>query len=698
MPRMQPETDTEEYNVWCQELKDFQQSDLDQRDQARESDLFLLDKDGQWEDNVRRRLDAAGRPRYTFDKITPVIESMMADIETLEIGCVVKPEGGQANKDTAQTYEGMIRGIQNMSNSAALFRKSCRRVIRRGFDAWVIKARYKNPCSFEQDLFIEEIPNSINRVWVSNTCEKETSEDADKAFILSSMSKDAYKREYPKGSGISVDDDYSYSNWQDYQPEVITIGECYYRKEESVEVGLLTNGDVVELNDKWEKIQDEYRERGITVARTKKIKSFRWYHRVFDGGGFLTDEAKTVFKSCPVITVYGNHELLGESSKVTYSGITLKEMDAQRVHNYAKSREIEEGALSPRPKWWMTKKQSKGHETQLARMNVSNDPVQFYNADPEASPPYFGGVPPINPNLANLGNQMALDIKEQANVNPSMEGNFAASDSEDAIRMKIDRGTASTRKWVNAVVLGVQRVCEILIETIPEVYDTKRQFSLVGADGTEDIVILNDEVYDKQTQTMVRVNVLNEGTYKVAASAGEAFANKLEAGLNAMLEYAAIDPSTVDLGGDLMLKSINAPLVDQMAERKRMILLQQGLIPESQLTDEEREMMAIAAQQPQQPSPDMVLAMAEQGKAEADLMNAQNKQGELMLKARDQEIKVAELGQKGIKVDIERAKAVADIRNTDANTIKTMTEAEKNSAQTTKEQLDTLARFSPVVQ
>mgnify|MGYP000727372151 CR=1 FL=1 len=77
--------DNDEYLSWIQELGEFQQSDLDQRQQARECDRFLLDKDGQWEESVARSLDSQKRPRYTFDQVTPVIENIMADIEEFGI-------------------------------------------------------------------------------------------------------------------------------------------------------------------------------------------------------------------------------------------------------------------------------------------------------------------------------------------------------------------------------------------------------------------------------------------------------------------------------------------------------------------------------------------------------------------------------------------------------------------------------------
>ncbi|MEH6451206.1 MAG: portal protein [Oleispira sp.] len=704
--RSKSKDDDQTFLEWSQELKEWQESDADQRDNARESDSFLLEKDGQWEDNIAKQLDSQKRPRYTFDKVTPVIETMMADIEDMDFGCNVKPAGSGADKDLAKTYEGMIRTIQNMSRSDSLFRDSCRRLMRRGFDAWIVRAKYADAWSFEQDLFIEAIPNSINRVWTSNTSNEADGSDSEAAYVLSSMSPAAYKKKWPNGSGVSVDDfdmDSNGNNGDDYQPEVVTIAERYYRKESTVEIAQMSNGDVHEVDDDYKKIKDELEQNGITEVRTKKVQDFQWCYAVFDGGGILQGETETVFKSNPVVTVYGNYEHMGQSSKIMYSGIVLKEMDAQRVHNYAKSREIEEGALAPRSKWWMTKKQAVGHQDQLSRMNISADPIQFYNPDPEAGAvPFYSQTANINPALNTLGNQMAMDIKEQAGVFSAMQGDFQGQMSEDTVRMQIDRGTAATRKWVNALINGIRRTCDILVETIPVVYDTKREFAITGMDGTEDLVMLNEEIYDQQSGQLIKKNNLNAGKYKVVCDAGPAFANKLEAGLDAMLKYAAIDPSIVQQGGDIMLNAIDAPLVGEIAERKRMQMLQAGMIPPDQMTDEEKEAMQQQSQQPKQPDANMVFAEAEMKKAQVQEMELQIKQGKLQLDAQAQEIKMMELQQKAMEASnngqISEAKAVADIRNKDANTIKTQVETQNLTTTDVGQQIDNLQKLAPTTQ
>lgn len=678
------------YRSWHQQLKDDQESDTDQRDQARESDCFLLDKDGQWEDKVARNLDSQQRPRYTFDKVTPVLESIMADIEDMDFGVNVKPLAGKENKAIAETFEGLIRTIEADSDATDIYRDAARREIRRGFDAVIVKSYYRDEWSFDKDLCIESIPNAINRVWFPNSSSKQDGSDNEYANVLTSMSPNDYKDQFPDGKAISIDDgdDKFRSSNESYQPEVITICERYYKKSNKIDVGQLSNGDVIELNDENQSIIDDYAKQGVTVKKIKRVDNWKVYHRIYDGGGFLTDEAETPFKSIPVVPVYGNFEITGTNSKVTYSGMVLKQMDAQRVHNYAKSREIEEGALAPRAKFWMTKKQAKGNEKQLAKMNTSADPVQFYNPDADAPAPYHSGANQVHPHLSSLGMQMGTDMKEQAGVFDAMQGQFAGRMSENAVRMQIDRGTGSTRKWVNSLAKSITQVYQILIEAIPVVYDTKRQVQILKPDGTDDFVMLNDEVLDEQTGTMVTVNNLNEGKYTVKCEVGPAFANRLEAGRNALLEYAAIDPTVTQMSGDVLLRAIDAPLVDQIAERKRQQMLQAGLIPMEQMTDEEKEKAMQMAQQPQEPSPESVIAQAELLKGQADMLAQENKKLELQLQAQSLQLK-------GYEVGVKELETSANIGKTKAETINTMAKTEQITAQTVGQQLGNLDKVTP---
>ena len=115
--------------------------------------------------------------------------------------------------------------------------------------------------------------------------------------------------------------------------------------------------------------------------------------------------------------------------------------------------------------------------------------------------------------------------------------------------------------------------------------------------------------------------------------------------------------------------------MDDIREYSRKQLLLMGFKePE---TEEDKKFLA-ESQQQQQPDANMVLAQAENKKADADIMKAQNDTTRLNLE-------LGKIQQRGQEIDINRAKSVADIQNTNADTVKKMTEAEQ-TAQETKSQ------------
>jgi hypothetical protein len=108
---------------------------------------------------------------------------------------------------------------------------------------------------------------------------------------------------------------------------------------------------------------------------------------------------------------------------------------------------------------------------------------------------------------------------------------------------------------------------------------------------------------------------------------------------------------------DIWLKNLSIPGMDLAAERARVQLLQSGMIPESQWTDDEKaEAQAAAeaaAQQPPQEDPMMIAARAEELKGQAEMQNAQNKQMEIQS---NNQIKMADLELRNKQIDLDTQK------------------------------------------
>ncbi len=575
----------------------------DLREIARDEDRFCLEKGGMWEDSV---VNAMGnRPRFTFDKTNPLIDDIMSEVEGMDFGIRVRPAGGGATKEVAETYAGIIRYIENLSDAPSVYRQATRRICRRGVDFIRLDTGWTGE-GFDQDILIKSVPDSVNRVWLGYH-EKQDGSDATEAWQLRAMPHDKFEKEYGRKC-ISVGSDNSDF---DNDSDVATFVEYLYAKPYEKTIALLSNGKVIELTKESQSIVDDLAKIGVTVERTRKAPAMKVYSRFLDGSDWLTKEMETVWDSIPVIPVYGNFELY--EGDVTYSSITRRLMDPQRVYNYARSREIEEGALAPRRKLLMTKKQASDKDTmkQLQEMNVSASPVLFYTPDPEAgSVPYETNGPQINPNLANTAAASNQDMIDTAGVYSAQQGANPRYQSGWAVEQMISKGDAKTTKWLNSTAIAVRRIAGMIIAAIPKVYDNKRQLRILNEDGTDEMIVINEEIIDAQTGRVVVVNDLSQGKYDVVVDLDKAYKSRRSEAADRLVSLAGVDQSLMVEAADIVYGSIDVPGADQIRERKRAAMLKQGMIPDAQMTDEEKQQADLLIQQQQQQAAQQAEQMA----------------------------------------------------------------------------------------
>ena len=107
-----------------------QSVETDVREIVREVHAFLDDKDGQWDDHAQKAFK--GRPRYTLDKCNDLVDDIAGAMEQSDFDIQVLPAGGDATKELASTYDGLIRNIQNLSSATDIYSASSRNVVRAG--------------------------------------------------------------------------------------------------------------------------------------------------------------------------------------------------------------------------------------------------------------------------------------------------------------------------------------------------------------------------------------------------------------------------------------------------------------------------------------------------------------------------------------------------------------------------------------
>lgn len=679
------ELDLSNHAVVLDELQKSQDADQDNRERAREAFLFLYKRDGQWEPywwNLNQN-----KPRYTFDLTTPVVNQIADKIRQADFAGDIKPMGGQATEEVAEVYDGLVRNIQSMSMAEETYARSGRNMVIGGLDGWEIVQRYIDGDSFDQDLLIEKVENFVDRVWFDVAAIKQDKSDSRFAWKFSGFTKDQYKARWPEGSANSLGQNLI-ANAYFHKPELIMVAEFFFIKEVERELVLMSNNAVYEVNDDFNKIRDELKELGVVEVKRRKRKKSVVHKRLMDGHGWLDTAKETVFEYVPLIPCYGNYNIF--ENKAVWMGAVEKRIDPQRVFNYSMSREIEEGALAPRAKYWMTEKQQEGQESTLATMNTNADPVQTYTYDPDLGPnqtPQQNGGAQINPGLRVISETVGQLISKTA-------GQFEANNAENpraqsgvAIEKLQFKGDVGSAEYIAAMEVAIRHTMRVIIKAAPRVYKEGRQIRLLYEDGTFEMVTLNERVTDKQTQEEVVLNNLNIGIYDVTCSAGPAFLNRQEETVNAMLAVAKVKPEILEVGADIFLKNITAPGMDLLAERFREMLFQAGRIPYDQMTEEEQQIVQqrqlMAQLQPPEVDPAMLIGQAEMTKANTDQLKAvskaQNDQASIALKFRQQQFNEGKFSVESqmsqMRMMLETFGAAVDEVKKNAETLKILREA-----------------------
>ena len=279
-------------------------------------------------------------------------------------------------------------------------------------------------------------------------------------------------------------------------------------------------------------------------------------------------------------------------------------------------------------------------------------------------------------------------ILSTAGVTNAMQGANPKYQSGEAVKLQLGQGAAKSSKYIEPLEVAATRMYKDIIAAIPIVYDTTRTILILNEDGTDEAVTLNEEVFDRQSMQMVKLNNLNEGKYDVVVEIDKAYKTKRQETAEFAVQMSQADPTLMQTAGDIIYNSVDVADMDKVGDRKRQAMLMQGMIPENQMTDEEKDQLEqMQAQQGQQEDPNMILAMAENKKGEAAIMEQQNKQVELSIKKQqadaktmDSQVNAARLEKETMnditQADIDIQKTAAETANKNANTMKTLSEIE----------------------
>ena len=536
-------------DIHAQALKDFercQTAEADNRNTARELIRFV-NLSEQWPDDVRRAREREGRPCLTVSKVKKLVRQVCKEARQNKPSIKIKPVDYSSDNDTADILSGIIRNIEYISNADAAYDTAIEHAATGGVGYLRVSIDYAYDDVFDLDIKIDRVADQFS-VWGDPDSQSEDSKDWDVAFVTEWISEDEFERKYGEDadkSNFESGDYYSQmpTGWHD--DERVLVAEYWTREPSTKTIMQLSNGQVVDA-DVYNQHAMQFLAAGITPKNTREVNSHRVMQRIISGAGVLSEME---FPGCyiPIIPVYGNDFIA--DGKRYLRGLAYDSMDSQRMYNYWRTVSTEMVALAPKAPW-------------LARQGSLIDPQKWERSGQEnyAYLEYRGDLPPqrqpFDPSpMGAVSEAMSADgdIYESAGMTAERPDMTNAAQSGASIWAKKASTDTNTFHFVDNLVRAIRHMGRVIVGLVPHVYNNERIMRVIGDDGEQQQVQVNNGIYD-----------LTTGKYDVIVTAGASYASRREEAAYQMSELLRTYPDAAPIVAPLLAKNLDWPEADKI--------------------------------------------------------------------------------------------------------------------------------------
>lgn len=522
----------------------------------------------QWPSDVKNERERKKRPCLTINRIPQFIRQITNDQRQNRPSIKVFPVDDKGDIDTARIYQGLIRHIEYSSRADIAYDTAFEGAVTKGFGYFRIVTDYINPTSFEQEILIKRIRNSFS-VYLDPNSKEPDGSDTNWGFVFSDYSKDDYIAEFGKTDLAGMDDWESLGNripgWA--SGNNIRVAEYFYKEFKTVSISLLSNGQTIETDKLQKPLPD-----GITVVnkRDASVPIIKWCKI---NGLEIIEETDWPGRWIPIVPVYGDE--LDINGERILEGVVRHAKDSQRMYNYWASTETETIALAPKAPFIVAEGQiEKQHEAQWKTANTETHAYLTYK--PTVLQGMAVGAPQRNvyePAVSAITNarvQASEDMKATTGIYDAALGARGNESSGIAIQRRNSQSQTSNFHFIDNLSRSLRHAGRIIVDLIPKIYDTARTARIIGDEGDQEIVKINQEFQQKNGD--MKKYDMGAGQYDVAVETGPGFATKRQEALASMLDLTRSYPQIAQVAGDLMVKNMDWPGASEIAERLKKTL------------------------------------------------------------------------------------------------------------------------------
>ena len=659
--------DTKADDILKQALEEYDAAYEFQRGNIDDANEDLRFRRGRTEDQwTAEALAMRGdRPCLTINGIPQFIRQVTGDMRQMRPSIKVNPVDSRGDPKTAEVLAGLVRYVENRSFAKHIYTTAADSQVACGIGHWQITTEYASTTTFNQELRIVGIEDSVSVLWDPDSV-LPTREDAMFCHVPFDISRRKFKKQWPEANteGFAFEMQHASDGW--YTGDSVRVSVYWVKKPIKRSLVLAPDGAIDDVTDQTEGFSKEQLAEATTFYESQGYRfeqrdSFKVCRYLITASEILErpDEARP-YKGMhiPIIPVIGEEVRIGR--EVYRHGVVRYARDPQRMVNYYASADAEVVALQPKAPWLATKKQVQNNMDLWETANTVNHSVLIYEADAQAGGPPQRIAPPVASQAIQLGKQQALeDMKRVIGIYDAGLGQRSNETSGVAIQARDRQSDTGTFVYIDNFNMAIQRTGQILLDLIPHIYDTERRIRIIGADGSENLVDINKPQIEGGQETVQ--NDVTVGAYDVTLDTGPSYATRRQEAQDGMKAFLQAFPEAAPVIGDLYAKGQDWQYASEISERLQAVLppqIKQMIEKDKLAEDPEAEV-----------SPE-----EQQRKAAED----EAKQSEAMLKA---------AGMEKIKLEVQEQQAKTEIASQNARKAKADADKAEFDAQAAQENI-----------
>lgn len=538
----------------------------------------------QWPSEVLEQFRREKKPILTINRLPAFMRQVINDSRQNKPSIKVHPADSNADVETAEIINGLIRNIEYSSNADVAYDTGAENAVSNGFGYWRIGLNYAHEDTFDLDITIDRVANPFS-VYGDPYSTAADSSDWNTAFVVESVPKANFKRLYPG----ATETDFGGAEWNELNStswvdgDSILVAEYWTREEYTKKVLKLSDGTVISEDRLTAELAALIQAGVLQVVGQREAKCWKVKQHTLTGAEVLNSR-DWPGQYIPIVPVYGDEVNL--KGKRVFRSLIRDAKDPQRMHNYWRSKSTALVALAPIVPWIGPVGMFATDADKWATANTVAHPYMEFDLIPQAP----GASPqrlPLDSGPAGGAIQEALmasdDMKAVMGIYDASLGAKSNETSGRAIVARQREGDTSTFHFVDNVARAIRHTGRLLIDLIPKVYTGERMVRILGEDGTPEMKQLGrpEPVLDEQTgqpmqqqnpqtglmEAMTRINDLGLGKYDLTVTTGPSFTTRREEAAYSMTEALRVLPDAAPIIVPELAKNLDWPGADDIAKK-----------------------------------------------------------------------------------------------------------------------------------